>query len=177
MGYTGGRTPDPTYHDLGDHTEALQLDFDPTVVDYEAILAHVWSAHDPTQTRGSRQRGKQQYRAVVWVHDEAQRAIATRTGVASAQARGGTLATPIEAAGPFYRAEDYHQKYRLRTDDLLLRELRQRFGSDRGMVDATVSARVNGWLAGWGRRRDMEEALPTMGLSPAAMKRLLARGP
>jgi methionine-S-sulfoxide reductase len=172
VGYTGGTTADPTYQTIGDHTEALQVDFDPQVITYEELLDHVWSAHDPTRARASTQ-----YRAAVWCHDENQLAIARRAGARAAAGRSGELATPVLMAGPFYRAEDYHQKYRLRHDRLLLDELRQRYGSDRAMVDATAAARVNGLLSGWSNRRAMKALLPQLGLSAEGEQRLLARGP
>lgn len=172
MGYTGGTTVDPTYHALGDHTEALQVDFDPQRLSYEALLEHVWSGHDPTRARASTQ-----YRSAVWCHSERQLDIARRTGLEAARRRDGSLATPVLPAGPFYRAEDYHQKYRLRHERVLLDELRARYGSDRAMVDATASARINGLLSGWSRRQRLDELLPLLGLSEAGAARLRARSP
>ena len=172
MGYTGGTTVDPTYHAIGDHTEALQIDFDPQISSYEALLEKIWAGHDPTRARASTQ-----YRSAVWCHSERQLDIARRTGLEAARQREGEFATPVLPARPFYRAEDYHQKYRLRGDRVLLDELRERYGSDRAMVDATASARINGLLSGWSRRQHLEELLPRLGLSEAGAARLLARAP
>lgn len=167
MGYTGGETPEPTYRAMGDHTEALQVDFDPRVLSYEQLIERVWSAHDPTWAHGGTQ-----YRPAVWFHDATQHKIALATGRAAASARGGALATAIEPLGTFTRAEDYHQKYSLRHVRALEDELVERFGSDRSMVDSTVAARVNGLLRGCG---DLESMLPTLALSPRAEEALRAR--
>lgn len=48
VGYTGGTLKDPTYHNLGDHTESLQVEYDPTVVTYEQLLGIFWESHNPT---------------------------------------------------------------------------------------------------------------------------------
>jgi len=152
---------------MGDHTEALQIDFDPRALSYEALLARIWAGHDPTRSRGS-----VQYRAAIWTHDERQAEIARRTGEAAAAAAGGVLCTAIEPLTRFYRAEDYHQKYSLRRVRALEEELLARLGSDRAMVDSTVAARINALLRGYG---DVEAALPTLDLSPRAEAALRAR--
>lgn len=167
MGYTGGTSAEPTYRAMGDHTEALQIDFDPRVLTYEQLLDKVWRAHDPTWSHGGTQ-----YRPAVWFHDETQRRLAFGTGEAAALARGGKLATAIEPLGTFTRAEDYHQKYSLRHVRALEEELVTRFGSDRGMVDSTVAARANGLLRGCG---DPKIVLPTLALSARAEEALRAR--
>ena len=167
VGYTGGTTPAPTYRAMGDHTEALQVDFDPRVLSYEALLDRLWRSHDPTRSRGS-----VQYRAAIWVHDETQRAIATATGEAAARARSGSLMTAIEPLGVFTRAEDYHQKWSLRKAKTVTLELVERFGSDRAMVDSTEAARANGLLRGYG---ELERLVRTLGLSERAEKALRSR--
>lgn len=73
VGYTGGETPSPTYKSVcaGDgHTEALQIEYDPTVIDYEALLNKFWSEHDYSFNYMN------QYKSAVWAHNDEQRAIA-----------------------------------------------------------------------------------------------------
>lgn len=142
VGYTGGTTTDPTYRNMGDHAEALQIDFDSRVISYESLLSRFWKSHDPTEPPYSTQ-----YRSSVYAGSTAQLTRAEATGVAAAAARGGTLQTPVVRATRFYRAEDYHQKYRLRRHRKLAEALIERFGSDRAMVDSTVAARLNGCLS------------------------------
>lgn len=159
MGYTGGSTPDPTYRNIGDHAEALQIDFDPQVVTFAELLAQLWKGHDPTRAR----RGTQ-YLSAIYCADDEQRALAERTGQAAALAREAPLTTSIVALGRFYRAEDYHQKYRLRRHPELVAELIGRFGGDRAMVDSTPAARLNGFIGGHGGR-DVVAKLEALGLS------------
>lgn len=98
VGYTGGTTPAPTYEDLGDHTEAVLIEFDPATISYADLLGHFWRQHDPARET------VRQYRSAIWYFDEAQQQAAT----ASRPAKAGTA---IEPAGPFHEAEAYHQKY------------------------------------------------------------------
>jgi peptide-methionine (S)-S-oxide reductase len=161
VGYTGGTVADPTYRRLGDHTEALQIDFDPEVIAVEDLLDRFWQAHDATRPPWNTQ-----YRAAFWYADERQRELALEQGARAAHGRGGSLSTAIEPLAAFYRAEDYHQKYRLRRSQAIACELLARYGSDRAMVDATASARLNGWLGGSGRARDWPRLAPMLALSP-----------
>ncbi len=170
MGYCGGTTADPTYHNIGDHTEALQVDFDPGVVSVHALLDVYWASHDPTRTHFSTQ-----YKAAFWAADEEQRTLAKETGACAADAREGTLETEVLTFERFYRAEDYHQKYRLRRHPLLVDELIARFKTDQGMVDSTLAARLNGYLGGYGGRKKALAALNGWDLSPQAADLVRAR--
>ena len=118
-GYAAGITPNPTYEEVctgrTGHTEVVLVVFDPKIVTYEALLKTFWENHDPTQ--GMRQGNDigTQYRSGIYVTNDAQAAAAAASKDAYQQAlstRGlGTITTEIEAAGPFYFAEDYHQQY------------------------------------------------------------------
>ena len=118
-GYAAGITPNPTYEQVSSgatgHTEVVLVVFDPKIVTYEALLKTFWENHDPTQ--GMRQGNDigTQYRSGIYVTNDAQAAAAAASRDAYQQAlsaRGlGTITTEIEAAGPFYFAEDYHQQY------------------------------------------------------------------
>jgi len=118
-GYAAGITPNPTYEEVctgrTGHTEVVLVVFDPKIVTYEALLKTFWENHDPTQ--GMRQGNDigTQYRSGIYVTSDAQAAAAAASKDAYQQAlsaRGlGTITTEIEAAGPFYFAEDYHQQY------------------------------------------------------------------
>ena len=71
VGYAGGAKENPTYHNLGDHTETLQIDYDSSKISYEKLLELFWEEHDPTSRSWSRQ-----YKAVVFYHDEEQKRLA-----------------------------------------------------------------------------------------------------
>jgi peptide-methionine (S)-S-oxide reductase len=161
VGYCGGKAPDPTYHSIGDHAETFELDFDPRVTSYADLLELFWKSH--RCDRGSYSR---QYMAAVFPRDAAQERLARE----SAARQGREVRTPIIAGARFYLAEDYHQKYYLRHDSTLMRELASY--SPRQLVDSTVAARLNGYVAGRGTPAQLREELPALGLSRAANEHL-----
>lgn len=120
VGYAGGRTENPTYEQVcsGEtgHAEVVRLEYDPEVVAYEDLLRVFFEIHDPTQVDRQGPDVGRQYRSVIYTHDEAQ-AEAARAAKQALEASGKLrrpIATAIEPAGPFWRAEDYHQKYLLK---------------------------------------------------------------
>ncbi len=118
VGYTGGHTPEPTYKQVcaGDtgHAEAVEVVFDPSVVSYAALLDILWKAHDPTQVDRQGPDVGFQYRSAIFYHDDAQRVAAesSRDALSRSKQYGRRpIATRIEPAVTFYRAEDCHQQY------------------------------------------------------------------
>ena len=159
VGYCGGRQADPTYHHLGDHTEALQIDFDPARIHYARLLAVYLEGGHPFRPAYSRQ-----YRSAIFTADDAQRRLATQALRAHAQAARREVFTAIEPLARFYRAEDYHQKYGLRHHAPLMSAFDGY--SPEAFVDSQVAARLNGFLAGHGTLEQLERELPTYGLPP-----------
>jgi peptide-methionine (S)-S-oxide reductase len=168
VGYAGGNTDDPTYHRIGDHSETIQIDYDPSVISYAELLDVFWSAHNPKAPSFSRQ-----YRSAIFFHDGAQRRLAEETK--KRQQRDGRIYTDIEPLSEFYIAEDYHQKYYLRSVDMLVRELRTQYPQERQFVDSTTAARLNGYIGGFGNLEQLEGELETFGLSEQAEQYLRER--
>jgi peptide-methionine (S)-S-oxide reductase len=117
VGYSGGHTANPTYKDVctdeTGHAEVVQVTFDPEKVSYEQLLKAFWEMHDPTQVNRQGPDFGSQYRTAIFVHSPEQEAIAKKSRAAM-EASGKfkrPIATEITAAGTFYRAEEYHQKY------------------------------------------------------------------
>jgi peptide-methionine (S)-S-oxide reductase len=116
-GYSGGHALNPTYEDVCSHTtghaEVVQVTFDPQKVSYDQLLDTFWQIHNPTQVNRQGPDVGSQYRSAIFVHSPEQQAIAEKSKAALA-ASGKfqrPIATEITTAGPFYRAEEYHQKY------------------------------------------------------------------
>jgi peptide-methionine (S)-S-oxide reductase len=117
VGYEGGTLENPTYEDVCSHTtghaEVVEVTYDPEQISYETLLETFWGKHDPTQFNRQGWDIGDQYRSVIFFHDEEQREAAQRSKAeldASGQYRR-PIATVIEPAQTFYRAEDYHQRY------------------------------------------------------------------
>jgi len=116
-GYTGGHVVNPTYEQVKaggtGHTEAVRITFDPSVVSYADLVEIYWQQTDPTDAFGQFQDRGDNYRPVIFVKDEEQRAIAQASKDALANSGRFTdpIVTTIEDAKPFYVAEDYHQDF------------------------------------------------------------------
>jgi peptide methionine sulfoxide reductase msrA/msrB len=119
VGYTGGTTEDPTYEEVCSHTtghaEALLLEFDVDKVSYETLVRHFFRMHDPTQLNRQGPDIGDSYRSAIFYVSDEQREIAEKVRDELQPAHANKIVTEITEAGPFYEAEDYHQKYAERT--------------------------------------------------------------
>lgn len=117
VGYTGGDTQAPDYEEVctgaTGHAEAIEIVFDPAVVSYEKLLEIFFSHHDPTTLNRQGPDIGTQYRSAIFTHGDAQKKAALKAKDLLNQAGifKKPVATEISPAGPFYRAEEYHQKY------------------------------------------------------------------
>ena len=117
VGYTGGTTENPTYEEVctgrTGHAEALELEFDPAQASYEKLLAIFFENHNPTTLNRQGPDVGTQYRSAVFYHSPEQQKIAQefKDKLQQANVFGRPIVTQIVPAAPFYRAEDYHQRY------------------------------------------------------------------
>jgi peptide-methionine (S)-S-oxide reductase len=113
VGYTGGEVPNATYYNHGTHAEAIEIEFDPSVVTYRDLLEFFFQIHDPsTPNRQGNDLGPSYRSAIFYVSDE-QKDVAVDT-IADVDASGlwpGKVVTEVVAAGPFWEAEPEHQDY------------------------------------------------------------------
>jgi len=168
VGYAGGTLKNPTYHRLGDHTESFQVDFDPAVLSYDALLKLFFESHNPCAEAWSRQ-----YMSALFFHSDAQKKAAEAARERVAEKRG-PVKTPLLPVGTFTLAEDYHQKYELRGDKELAREFGAMFASDADFVRSTAVARANAAIAGYVPRERLRNEIERYGLSEEGRRRLLA---
>lgn len=117
VGYTGGAVEDPTYEqvctDMTGHAEAVLVEYDPSRVSYEALLDAFWKIHNPTTPNRQGPDIGTQYRSAVFAHspDQLTQAGVSRDRLAASGAHGAPIVTQLLAAGRFYEAEEYHQRY------------------------------------------------------------------
>ena len=117
VGYTGGRTEHPSYEQVctgrTGHAEAVDVTYDPSRVSYEDLLAVFFENHDPTTPNRQGPDVGEQYRSAVFVHSpEQETAARDRIAALTAEKRfRRPIVTEIAPAGPFWRAEEYHQRY------------------------------------------------------------------
>ena len=115
VGYSGGHTENPTYEDVcahgTGHAEVVEVTYDPERVSYDDLLRVFWGKHDPTQLNGQGWDVGDQYRSVIFFHDQEQQEAAVRTKAQEQARYAAPIVTQVEPAPTFYEAEDYHQQY------------------------------------------------------------------
>ena len=168
VGYAGGTKESPTYRSLGDHTETIQIDYDPARITYEDLLSLFWKSHKPTTKSWSRQ-----YMAAVFYHNEEQKDLASASKDRQEKALRQKIHTIILPFTGFTLAENYHQKYRLQRENDLMQEYARIYPSFEDIINSTSAARVNGYLGGHGTAARLKDNLKNFGLSPEAGRRLL----
>jgi methionine-S-sulfoxide reductase len=119
VGYSGGKTENPTYEDVCSHTtghaEVVELSYDPDLIGYETLLKHFFRLHDPTQLNRQGPDIGDNYRSVVFYTNSYQKETAERIKKSLATEYDAPIVTEVTQADIFYPAEDYHQKYAERT--------------------------------------------------------------
>lgn len=119
VGYTGGITSNPTYAQVCSnttgHAEAVEVEFDPEIVSYADLLRVFWSLHDPTTMNRQGPDIGSQYRSAIFYHGAEQKKIAEKSLKEEQKKYKSKIVTEITPAGKFWRAEEYHQKYVLKT--------------------------------------------------------------
>ena len=114
-GYTGGSVANPTYEQVSaggtGHKESVEVVFDPKKVSYQTLLDVYWRNIDPFDDKGQFCDKGNQYRSAIFVANDEQKALAEASKRKLEERFGRAIATDILPAGPFYRAEEYHQDY------------------------------------------------------------------
>jgi peptide methionine sulfoxide reductase msrA/msrB len=114
VGYTGGTVKNPSYKEVSSHrtghAEAIEIVFDPSKTTYEELAKLFFEIHDPTQVDRQGPDIGNQYRSEIFYTNNEQKATAEKL-INILKSKGYKVATKLEPAGPFYKAEDYHQDY------------------------------------------------------------------
>ena len=119
VGYSAGKTTDPTYNEVcsgvTDHAEVVLIVYDTETINLNSLLAIFWEGHNPTQFMRQGNDIGTQYRSIIF-YDEDE----TRLRIESSRdqyqnelekAGYGKIVTEIQSSEKFFYAEDYHQQY------------------------------------------------------------------
>ncbi|XP_064540676.1 peptide methionine sulfoxide reductase isoform X1 [Drosophila montana] len=160
VGYSGGSSELPTYRKMGDHTEVLEIDYDPTVISFKELLDLFWNNHEYGLTKPM----KRQYASLILYHDDEQKQIAEASKLEEQERRvPEVITTNIAPKENFYAAEDYHQKYRLQGHKDLAASLNL---NQQLLQTSYVATKLNGYLAGVGGIEQFKSEVETLGLTP-----------
>mgnify|MGYP006279997247 CR=1 FL=1 len=167
VGYAGGTTPAPTYDDLGDHIETVEVEYDPDRCTYADLLDRFWAGHDPTRAPF-----KRQYQSALFPCTPAQRSRARASVERMRERYDDPLTTEVIEDASFHRAEAYHQKHKLRRHPDLLEAVRARYPDETAFTDAPSTALLNGYVGGHRGPRHLDDDLPRLALPSAAAEHL-----
>lgn len=170
VGYAGGTAKAPTYRQMGDHTETIQIDFDSEMITFEEILEVFWNNHNPFNINDYK---GNQYRSLLLYANELQeetiqRVIRTRKALGK-----GEPATEIAPYSRFYLAEDKHQKYYLKRFPNAIEKLSALFTTQEELNNATLAARLNGLAKGYTNMERIKNEIRQWPTSPSSQKLML----
>lgn len=145
---------------MGDHTETLEIDFDPDILSYEELLDMFWDFHQGTGSAYFRQ-----YMSLLLYHDDSQKEAALKAKAKWEEIRQREIQTEIAPFKGFTIAEDYHQKYYLQMRKRLMKKLSDLFLSFEAFNESTLAARLNGLRAGYGSLPELKKEIDQWNLS------------
>lgn len=119
VGYAGGHTKNPSYDQVAtrttSHAESVLVEFDPEKISYATLLKQFFRMHDPAQIGGQGPDIGPEYRSAIFYFDPEQHKVAVHVRNSTQQKLDKPITTEIKPAGPFYKAEEYHQKFTEKT--------------------------------------------------------------
>lgn len=156
VGYTGGSSKNPSYRNMGDHTETVEVTFDPSVIPYTTLLGFFWKNHNPFT------KSRPQYMSAIFCHGKHQldEAIASKQEHQKHYAQ--PISTTIKLAEEFYNAEDYHQKYLLRQHPKFLKSLKL---SASNIINSYAAAKINAFINNDASSMHVDQVCKELGLS------------
>jgi len=170
VGYTSGKKLNPTYRDLGDHTEAIEIDYNEEVIGYEDLLNLFWKNVDFSESH------RRQYRSAIFFRNEEEEKLATESKNRVEKTLGKN-ATAIEPFQKLYPAEDYHQKYYLQTHHTkLFKSLKIQ---QKDLINSQIAAKLNGYVVGENTLDAFNAECENFGLSEENLeyvRQMIARG-
>lgn len=146
VGYAGGSKINPEYRSLGDHAECVQIEYDPTVINFRQLLEVFWSNHDSRQVFGQGPDVGNQYRSIIFTNGtEESRLAALSKEREQTRLKSSVVTTQIQPLGLFYPAESDHQKFELKRNHFLL----QLIGNlpQEELQSSSLAAKLNGYAA------------------------------
>lgn len=146
-GFAGGIKENPTYRSMGDHTETIEVDFNPEMISFENILHIFWNHHTSTNRVAY---GERQYMSILFYHSDQQKESILKVKKKLEEDRNEEIETKIVPYTCFTLAEDRHQKYYLKRFPKAFERLQAHYPSPKAFTDSTLTARLNGFVKEFG---------------------------
>ncbi|MBB3113217.1 peptide-methionine (S)-S-oxide reductase [Paenibacillus phyllosphaerae] len=173
VGFAGGTAPDPTYRQMGDHSEVVEVDYIPALLPLAELLELFWNSHNPDNINGYKGR---QYWSMALYRNEAQLAV-IKAALQKRAAEGLNVtgaATEVAPFAAFYLAEDKHQKYYLKRYPDAIEKLSKLYPEHDELVHSTLAARLNGVAKGYASRERILADIASWPIDSASKEAMLA---
>ena len=167
VGYAGGVSESPTYQNIGDHTEVVEVDYNPNLISYKELLEYFFENHNPYRQSYSRQ-----YYSMILYHNKEQFNTILEVKRELENDSGKEIKTEINQYKEFFLAETYHQKYYLQQHRKFKNYYLDRYSISE-FIDSTAVARVNGYLGKKGSKEQLINEIGKLGLNEELQKDLL----
>ena len=140
---------------MGDHSECVEIDFDPQIISLEKIIQHFWSIHNPNRAN---YKGRQYLSIILFENAEQEQIVYKIKGEIETRL-GESVQTEIAPSQKFTLAEDKHQKYYLKRYLKAYATLLEYYGSHESFMNSTVVARLNGFVKGYCTLSDIKNEI------------------
>lgn len=172
VGYAGGTTAQPTYREMGDHSETVEVAFDADLISYDTLLETFWNNHNPVNINGYKGR---QYQSLLLYRDADQAATFNRVKERMEAAKGQALETEIAPFTAFYPAEARHQKYYLKRYPDAIGQLSGLYETEEAFIRSTLAARLNGIAKGYANLAPVLREIQDWPIEPGERNALIER--
>jgi len=144
VGYAGGDMKGPTYHNLGNHTEAIKVIYDPEIISYQELLNIFWENHNHTQKSYSKQ-----YKSIIFCNNNKEEDTVLKFLENKKLEVNKKIYIDIQEIDEFYPAEQYHQKYLFKRNKNMYQQVIELFSGKYKFEDSRIAARLNAYSAGF----------------------------
>lgn len=167
VGFSGGTTPDPSYSNIGDHVETVEVTYDPKKVSYRELLDHFWAHHNARAKPIFRQ-----YASAIFCETrEEEKAAKAERAALQKKTETDKLLTAVLPFKAFYPASDHHQKYYLQQDKALFKALQDQHLA----LNSVLATKLNSVAGDDGDRAQLADSLSELGIEPDVQAELFRR--
>ncbi|MCC3144005.1 peptide-methionine (R)-S-oxide reductase MsrB [Halanaerobium sp. Z-7514] len=167
VGYAGGETKNPTYKAIGDHTETIEIDYDPKIISFRELVEIFFNSHNPYQRAYSKQ-----YASLILYQNEEQKKTALELKAELEAENSAQIQTEIKELTQFYLAEDYHQKFRLQQNAKFKNHYLAKMSMEE-FINSPAVTKANAYINGNGLRGNIIKNIGELGLSEELQEKLL----
>lgn len=159
VGYAGGTTDNPTYKNIGNHAETLKVLYNPEIVSYEELVNYYIEITEVNNRPISGQ-----YRYIIFYDNETQKEHIKE--VEAKQREAEEIYFDVKELDKFFVAEDYHQKYQVRSNEKLYNKLMEIFKNEQSFIDSHIATKLNSFRSGFINNQEINQIIDDSYLSP-----------